>query len=211
VNYFILKKETHERFCRPEYFLAHANGGRVLMRNTVYEIQDSPASIGELIKEKRILYGLRQKDVANMLHVSADAVSTWEKGDRVPGRENFERLRSVLNIPYFNIWCAIQGYAVRDGHVILANPDALPEKEALAHQENLSKGYRSIGCRIRLENGFRFDYDFNKLPFDMRELIEEEKEKFKTDYLKREGIRESQFLRQLVLSPEELLFGKGTL
>ena len=45
------------------------------------------ASIGEKIKEIRLENGLSQSKFGEMLHVSQDTVSLWEKGKALPNTE----------------------------------------------------------------------------------------------------------------------------
>lgn len=45
------------------------------------------ASIGEKVKEIRLENGLSQSKFGEMLHVSQDTVSLWEKGKALPNTE----------------------------------------------------------------------------------------------------------------------------
>ena len=53
--------------------------------------------IGNYIKEKRIEQKLTQKDVANMLNISFQAVSKWEKGETLPDTSILLELANILN------------------------------------------------------------------------------------------------------------------
>ena len=47
--------------------------------------------------------GLSQEKLAEMLHVSRQAVSKWETGESTPDMDNLIRLREALNARGFNL------------------------------------------------------------------------------------------------------------
>lgn len=54
---------------------------------------------GAIIRERRMLLGLSQYELADRLQVRQGAVSAWERGLRIPSRENLARISSELGIP----------------------------------------------------------------------------------------------------------------
>lgn len=56
-------------------------------------------SMGSLIKEKRLLNKMTQKQLGDLLHVSDKAVSKWERGVCFPDISLIEDLAKILNIP----------------------------------------------------------------------------------------------------------------
>ena len=55
-------------------------------------------SIGKKIKYLRELKGMTQEELANLLYVSKQAVSKWEKGVTLPDIENIIRLCELFNV-----------------------------------------------------------------------------------------------------------------
>lgn len=55
-------------------------------------------SIGKKIKYLRELKGMTQEELANLLYVSKQAVSKWEKGLTIPDIENIIRLCEIFNV-----------------------------------------------------------------------------------------------------------------
>ena len=54
--------------------------------------------IGRRICEKRRNSGMSQTDLANMLFVSCQAVSKWERGISVPEISNLKRMSRILGV-----------------------------------------------------------------------------------------------------------------
>lgn len=58
----------------------------------------SSEAFGKIIKEKRVLKGLTQKELAEKLNVTDKAVSKWETGRSYPDMSLLEPLSQLLNI-----------------------------------------------------------------------------------------------------------------
>lgn len=58
----------------------------------------SSEAFGKIIKEKRVLKGLTQKELAEKLNVTDKAVSKWETGRCYPDMSLLEPLSELLNI-----------------------------------------------------------------------------------------------------------------
>ena len=56
-------------------------------------------SIGENIKKHRLTLGLTQDKLGEMLGVTGKAVSTWEKGTKIPRMPIIKRLSELFEIP----------------------------------------------------------------------------------------------------------------
>ena len=56
-------------------------------------------SIGENIKQQRLSLGLTQDKLGEMLGVTGKAVSTWEKGTKIPRMPIIKRLSELFEIP----------------------------------------------------------------------------------------------------------------
>ncbi len=59
----------------------------------------STIDVGSLIRLKRIEKGMKQKELADALHVSATAVNKWEKGKNYPDPQNLQVISQLLEIP----------------------------------------------------------------------------------------------------------------
>ena len=55
--------------------------------------------MNEKLAELRKAKGLTQKDLAETLHVSRQAISRWEVGTAVPSLDNLVSLSEVCNVP----------------------------------------------------------------------------------------------------------------
>lgn len=55
--------------------------------------------INEKLAELRKAKGLTQKELAETLHVSRQAVSRWEVGTAAPSLDNLVRLSEIYDIP----------------------------------------------------------------------------------------------------------------
>ena len=55
------------------------------------------------IKEKRKELGIKQGEFARMLGVTSGAVSQWEMGKTLPGRDKLLRISEILNIPLVDL------------------------------------------------------------------------------------------------------------
>ena len=53
--------------------------------------------VGQKIKEYRIKAGLTQKDLADQLHVTYQAVSRWENDDAEPSIDTLKEMCGILN------------------------------------------------------------------------------------------------------------------
>lgn len=51
------------------------------------------------IREARKAHGIKQGEFARMLGISQGAVSQWEKGRTLPGRDKLIRISEILKIP----------------------------------------------------------------------------------------------------------------
>ena len=57
---------------------------------------------GDLIAKARKGNGLTQSDLAEMVGVSAEAISKWEKGVYQPNSDNLEQLEKILHLSYYD-------------------------------------------------------------------------------------------------------------
>lgn len=55
-------------------------------------------NLGKFISKKRKALNLKQKDLANMLHVSVAAVSKWETGVNLPDANMWEPISKILGV-----------------------------------------------------------------------------------------------------------------
>lgn len=55
-------------------------------------------NLGKFISKKRKALNLKQKDLANMLHISVAAVSKWETGVNLPDANLWEPISSILGV-----------------------------------------------------------------------------------------------------------------
>ncbi len=53
-------------------------------------------SLGETIKKKRMDMELFQKDIAQIIGVSTDTVTNWEKGRTKPSLKNLDKIMQFL-------------------------------------------------------------------------------------------------------------------
>lgn len=57
-------------------------------------------NFSDRLKALRIEKGLTQKELANLLHVSQNAIHNWETGKREPKIETIERIAAALKVDY---------------------------------------------------------------------------------------------------------------
>lgn len=55
--------------------------------------------MGCKIRDARKAHGIKQGEFARMLGVTNGAVSQWEKGKTLPGRDKLIRISEILDIP----------------------------------------------------------------------------------------------------------------
>lgn len=55
-----------------------------------------PVSIGHKLRNYRLELGLLQKDIAELLDVSEDAVTYWENGRANPSQQNLKKIEQLL-------------------------------------------------------------------------------------------------------------------
>ena len=55
--------------------------------------------IGEKIKELRLKNKMTQKDLAEQLYVTAQAVSRWENGEVEPSLNTITQIAKIFNVP----------------------------------------------------------------------------------------------------------------
>jgi transcriptional regulator with XRE-family HTH domain len=62
---------------------------------------NSPTAIhwGRMIRERRTVLGLSQRQLADTLGVTQAAVTGWETGKSLPSRRNVSRLARTLGLP----------------------------------------------------------------------------------------------------------------
>ncbi|MDE5856223.1 MAG: helix-turn-helix domain-containing protein, partial [Anaeroplasmataceae bacterium] len=87
--------------------------------------------IGNNIKEQRTKLGLTQKDVADKLNVTAQAVSRWENEDVEPSIDTLKQLSSLFNVSLDEF----------------LNNDYTPEKEVTNETSNLEE----VAAETRVE------------------------------------------------------------
>ena len=58
------------------------------------------AGVGERIRQRRGQVGLRQRDLADALQLSAQAVSKWERGENAPDIGLLHDLARLLGSPH---------------------------------------------------------------------------------------------------------------
>jgi transcriptional regulator with XRE-family HTH domain len=64
--------------------------------------------ISGIIKEQRILLGLRQKDLANLLnHKNSQLVSNWERDESLPSPQSIKNLAQSLEMDYKHLALAL--------------------------------------------------------------------------------------------------------
>lgn len=60
-------------------------------------------SISESISSLRIESGMTQQTLADLLHVSRDLVSKWERGSRRPDYQTLEKIAEIFSVPIESI------------------------------------------------------------------------------------------------------------
>ncbi|HBJ2622353.1 UNVERIFIED_ORG: hypothetical protein B2H98_07065 [Clostridium botulinum] len=54
--------------------------------------------LGKRIKERRLLLGYNQPELAKIMNVSKQTVSNWEKGNRTPDAETLMKLADLFSV-----------------------------------------------------------------------------------------------------------------
>ena len=60
--------------------------------------------VGEKIRACRQKAGMKQGELAERLHVTPQAVSNWERGERLPGFEMIPVLATTLGVSYTELF-----------------------------------------------------------------------------------------------------------
>ena len=99
--------------------------------------------IGKTISEQRKKLGYTQEQLAEMLNVSAQAVSKWENGHNLPDIENLVEIADILKIPFKSI-------VEHDGDGII-----LDFRNRLFHENNMYTRVKTIAHTETLKETLR--------------------------------------------------------
>lgn len=69
------------------------------------------SQVGEFLKQQRVKYNLSQEELAETLHVTRQAISSWENGKNLPG---IEQLANLANLYKLSIAELIAGEEIKD-------------------------------------------------------------------------------------------------
>lgn len=86
------------------------------------------------IKESRIRAGLKQSELANLLHVAPPSVAQWENGRTAPSIDNIVNLAKILNVSTdfllsVDSKTSSEGTTVRIGDQSVSVPDGIDQIE----------------------------------------------------------------------------------
>lgn len=109
--------------------------------------------IGEKIKQLRIESGFTQKDLADKLFVTAQAVSRWEKNEVEPSLETLTKIAKIFNVTVANLLGEESETVVVEKEVV--KEVYKPQKPVLAVCEECNKPvYEATDVvRVQMHNG----------------------------------------------------------
>lgn len=91
--------------------------------------------LGKQIKDKRKELKLTQKELADLVNVSSQVISNWERGYTTPNSDDLQRLSKALNVSLDNL----MGVPVyKDTNIFISHAD---QKNSLERINNLIKQY----------------------------------------------------------------------
>ena len=99
---FSIRKEAKELNAMCEIVQSTIIEAMILLEKDIRPKEESDAAV---IKAAREANGLDQLQTANILGITKQQLSSWENGNRVPGKTNKEKISKKLAFPieYFNL------------------------------------------------------------------------------------------------------------
>ena len=108
------------------------------------------ANLGELLAELRHDWGLKQEELADILHLSKSTISSYERGQQLPPLDKLVCLADFFHVTTDYLFgnvkkCAVGKHPKSEKH---GNTAQFSEVERSGTQENC--GGIGLGCRLRL-------------------------------------------------------------
>ena len=90
--------EAYAKMIREEGFQAIITKNYILVGEEKYIGTFDSVALGNLIKTKRLYWGVTRKKMAYHLHITEDTIFNWEIGRTKPQKTNLEAVKKYLGI-----------------------------------------------------------------------------------------------------------------
>ncbi|MBY6916002.1 helix-turn-helix domain-containing protein [Clostridium botulinum] len=108
--------------------------------------------LGERIKERRLLLGYNQPELAKIMNVSKQTVSNWESGNRTPDAETLSKLSDLFSVSVDFLLGKVNTADIKNEYIIKNKAKEILEvlKKAGVNLENID--YDKLEQLLKLAN-----------------------------------------------------------